>query len=830
MAEIRKLVKVFLASPGDLSDERKVAKSVVDEINNLFAEIYDCHVELIGWEDTQPGFGRPQAIINRDLERCELVVGMMWKRWGTPPDNSSQYTSGFEEEFSISLNRREKEGRPEISLLFKEIAQEFLIDPGDDLKKVLEFKKKIIEEKRILFGNFSTINEFEKKFRGCIANYLKTIHTKELEQVSDQSQTPTTKSESPQKPKPNSSAPQTPLSPEGAKFLREFITKTESDSNSDSKDESLAAVEIARFRLLSSLVGGQANDVRYLGTHDANLLYGERDNFTFGQVEINGLLACGLHHYINENTPLWYWLAKTGGFKNLSFFSILGPSTKQRVGALKAMSLISEPLRIDQTLKRKLYIKKWLDEGVNVDLKVAALGYLAHCGITEDLPAIREEFNRNDNQTISAAVNAILRISLRNDRQNILSILYDLQPVSISQDVISAIFDRPETFTSESLLNIVEHRSIEVRRIVVGLLCKRNDLSNEISIRLLGDSDAKVRYEALKLLKKNGRTFSDAEVKNILVLPSSPLGLNAVRGKPDTDSEGYWIDYQLEQLNSLNIKELELKANENIYDVFTRYAYFVLAERRFKRYAGDIRNMIDDQYEKEFSRIIQQWPKKLPEEEDLIKKVKDLEVFLRKKHARRALDIICRKGDQVDLDRVRASIKCGFVDYSELDIEYLREFGGWEDIQLIIDLLIRPEGGLAINFLASSEHNKKYQNAAQVIYALGKTRLDELLSISMPSQLLPFLINEIPEKVIWELSDKSIILLLQSTDEKVRKVAILKLIVALPKARLIKLLTDYVTGAESIYYNVVHWLDFGIAVPRKRTILAAKNTLADELD
>ncbi len=84
MTDTRKIIRVFLASPGDLQDERRTAKAVVEEFNKLWADAMGYHVELIGWEDTISQYGRPQGIINQDLERCELVIGMMWKRWGTP--------------------------------------------------------------------------------------------------------------------------------------------------------------------------------------------------------------------------------------------------------------------------------------------------------------------------------------------------------------------------------------------------------------------------------------------------------------------------------------------------------------------------------------------------------------------------------------------------------------------------------------------------------------------------------------------------------------------------------------------------------------------------
>jgi len=135
MADTRKIIKVFLASPGDLSNERLAAKTVVDEFNKLWANTLGYHVELVGWEDTVSRYGRPQELINQDLDLCELFIGMMWKKWGTPPSLDGQYTSGFEEEFERSIRKRREEGRPEISLLFKQVDPDLLNDPGDELKK-----------------------------------------------------------------------------------------------------------------------------------------------------------------------------------------------------------------------------------------------------------------------------------------------------------------------------------------------------------------------------------------------------------------------------------------------------------------------------------------------------------------------------------------------------------------------------------------------------------------------------------------------------------------------------------------------------------------------
>ena len=88
-------------------------------------------------EDTLPGYGRPQALINRDVERCDLFIGLLWRRWGTPPATDSTFSSGFEEEFSIAQGRRERGPSPEIWMFFKAVDPTSIADAGPDLQRVI---------------------------------------------------------------------------------------------------------------------------------------------------------------------------------------------------------------------------------------------------------------------------------------------------------------------------------------------------------------------------------------------------------------------------------------------------------------------------------------------------------------------------------------------------------------------------------------------------------------------------------------------------------------------------------------------------------------------
>ncbi|MDD5319249.1 MAG: DUF4062 domain-containing protein [Methylococcales bacterium] len=822
MTDTRKVVKVFLASPGDLAEERSAAKLVVDEINDLFAEEFGYQIELVGWEDTISVYGRPQATINRELERCELFVGLMYKKWGTPPDTKGTYSSGFEEEFEISVRRRANESRPEISLLFKKIDPGFLSDPGEDLKKVLAFKDKLNAEKKILYEEFATIQEFEKRIRRCILKYVKDLRNREAEEISVQSQSPKTDGEKQQATEKNNSALETPLSIEGANFLREFISKTERDV----EKEPIAAVEVARFRLLASIVGNQGNDGASLGVHDANLLFAEGGDFTFGRSELIGLMSCGLEHYSDENTPLWRWFTAIGGFTRqiLPIYSVIGTSTERKAGALAAMRLISEPIPSVPPDNREFYLGFWFAKDAASAVKVAALNYLGDCGLTADLPTINQELDRGDYQTTRAAADAIIRINLRDSREKAILSLYELQPTSISRKVLAALFDNDVALSTETLLNGVGHRNSEVRRIVVELLCNRRALPIETAEQLLTDNDAKVRYEALKSLVDNGLTFSDAEAKKVLIkqVQNTGFGLIGAARALDSGGETCWSHFQLQRLRSLADKELEATAVADW--LFDSDPHFILAERQFKGRGEDLRRAVDDQYKEEFSKALHLMTERFGEHADLLDKTRSLEEFLRKSYTRKGLDVICRKAEPCDLGRVRLLLKSGFVDYSPADIEYLRKFGEWEDILLIIDSVKRHESG-DNNLLLSASDEPKYRTAARAIYALGRTRLHEVLAMSAPSKLLSQLIVEISAKAFRNLSDVSITLLLQSEDDAVRKSAALKCVRSLTKGRVDKLLTEYVSGGQHRYYNVVHWLDFGVSTPRDRAVLAAEKVL-----
>src|SRR2546421_11071585 len=113
-----RVFRVFLASPSDLGDERRAAREIVDELNKACSKETDLRIELIGWEDTLPGAGRPQALINADLDKADLFLCCLWQKMGSP--SGALGKTGFEEEFDRALARNQNTGSPEMWLFIKE--------------------------------------------------------------------------------------------------------------------------------------------------------------------------------------------------------------------------------------------------------------------------------------------------------------------------------------------------------------------------------------------------------------------------------------------------------------------------------------------------------------------------------------------------------------------------------------------------------------------------------------------------------------------------------------------------------------------------------------
>ena len=178
MSEIKREFKVFIASPSGLENERKAFTQVIDEYNKE-ADLWGINFKPVGWESSLPRMGRPQAIINEELKKCDFFIILLHDRWGSDPGvNDNKATSGTEEEYLIAVEcfKSDKFPMRQIVCLFKSVPENQMADPGPQLLKVLEFRKRLEDEKQLLYSIFSTTREFRSIIRTNLASWMKEAY------------------------------------------------------------------------------------------------------------------------------------------------------------------------------------------------------------------------------------------------------------------------------------------------------------------------------------------------------------------------------------------------------------------------------------------------------------------------------------------------------------------------------------------------------------------------------------------------------------------------------------------------------------------------------
>ena len=79
---------MFIASPGDVSVEREALAGLIAELNQVIDAVAPekkISLEAVDWKkDAVPSGGRPQEVINKYIGEYDILVGVMWTRFGTP--------------------------------------------------------------------------------------------------------------------------------------------------------------------------------------------------------------------------------------------------------------------------------------------------------------------------------------------------------------------------------------------------------------------------------------------------------------------------------------------------------------------------------------------------------------------------------------------------------------------------------------------------------------------------------------------------------------------------------------------------------------------------
>jgi len=175
MSEAISLIKIFAASPGDVTEERGTLGRVIQKLNLTIGPLINVRLELVRWEThVYPDVGLDaQDVVNRQLlDDADIFIGMLWRRFGTPTGRAE---SGTEEEFERALHRKRAGGTIKIMMYFKDTPlQPSQIDPLQ-LERVQKFKARVATEGGL---HWSFLDRFDELVELHIARYLQELHNR----------------------------------------------------------------------------------------------------------------------------------------------------------------------------------------------------------------------------------------------------------------------------------------------------------------------------------------------------------------------------------------------------------------------------------------------------------------------------------------------------------------------------------------------------------------------------------------------------------------------------------------------------------------------------
>ncbi|MGD0884333.1 MAG: DnaB-like helicase C-terminal domain-containing protein [Thermodesulfovibrionales bacterium] len=163
-----KRIKLFMASPDDTSEERRIYTEVVESINRSRGTLEDFYLEPVKWESyAYPETGNPQDIINRLLEDAELVIIVFWNKIGAPTKN---FPSGTMEEFFVASDNFRATGKPSIKIYFRKPSVPKNKVDAEELVKLFEVKESI--KNMALYKDYETQEDFRKLLHEHINGWL----------------------------------------------------------------------------------------------------------------------------------------------------------------------------------------------------------------------------------------------------------------------------------------------------------------------------------------------------------------------------------------------------------------------------------------------------------------------------------------------------------------------------------------------------------------------------------------------------------------------------------------------------------------------------------
>lgn len=776
----RNVLSIFIGSPGDLQEERKIAHSVVNRINKSIGRNLRIHIDLRGWEDTLPGYAsRPQEIINRELKDCDIFVGLLWQRWGTPPGGDDGYTSGFEEEYHLALKQKENDQLLEIFLFFKKMSESLSQDPGEQATKVINFKKSVEKDRKVFFDSFNETAEWKDLFYDVIANYITKNFNINVSSSTEGEQTKTNFKDETDKNLIDTS--------DSLEIIKEGLLS----ENYYLPDD----LQIAKATLyVTSLLYQHVLTDQLLNSKVIHFLYSNREKIVLKLPELQLVLRTLLEDE-NDSKAGWFWInPKIKIDKVMIYFAENDLINQVRLQALRFLQI--ESIEDFKSISYKIM------EESNSDIASQVAKLFTELADNEDVEFLKGIAENKDDELAKYAWTGVIK-GLINENPNAAIKWIIESPLHKRGNFgnhVEELVKNADLSHAKELLTIDEN---SVRIITLNNL--RDKLTLEELKDLSEDENLGISSIAYMELIKRGHNVSEDQLDTQFKKRNekgsynlySILGnsLNYPLSRYDYDN----LLFELYKTKDVN----ELESNVTWDSVKSPVRYAAIIDQNYEKFEEVLKNNIKSGFKHIRNNTIEAYRNKYGElGNSLIEKIDENDSFIKGRFYKYAFQVLSKNARKNDLDIIRDFLKNPHFSYYKDDIllfflNIIEEFGTDDETDILLDILEKSDYGVkkrAVSIFLKITSKEKEQYAKELLKEDNLELQKLLLNYSLTEEIL---------------AKKSVIDLTYRSNHALRLAALAYLAQKLSVQELEEFLQQYplADGFDFYYYDVICWLD-----------------------
>lgn len=158
--------RIFLASPGDLEDERAAVRACVDEHNARRERGTGVTYEVVEWDRMRGTARRPQEAINELIAESHFMIVLFKGAWGSAPGSPWGYTSGTEEELFTGLLELGQAEQP-----MRDVWIGF-VENSNPNERIVKLRKQIIDRNAVMFESVTDLRDLKERMNDLLESWV----------------------------------------------------------------------------------------------------------------------------------------------------------------------------------------------------------------------------------------------------------------------------------------------------------------------------------------------------------------------------------------------------------------------------------------------------------------------------------------------------------------------------------------------------------------------------------------------------------------------------------------------------------------------------------